>query len=209
MLSIASDLYSGQIFFNKRIATTVVHSPSNVATDDSLVIDQEHLRFVKNANRLGSTVKIDIRTAPKATFHAVAITGKYLKLYDANLSLPSECLQDDLDVSYQRLESIIQLSSVLFEREPGKPTEVFQAPVSKELVVQVCEGDKMMDLMWKEKILKLSVNGTFLALAGFWIYGLQESVAMFLMFCVTISALGAIGSCAIQLNKIDELKGRN
>ncbi|WP_330146962.1 hypothetical protein [Shewanella oncorhynchi] len=66
--------------------------------------------------------------------------------------------------------------------------------------------DNAMELIGKEIVLKNTINFTSLALVIFGIVVFLLEISIIPALAAMISGLGVLGSCGIQLNKIDELK---
>lgn len=70
---------------------------------------------------------------------------------------------------------------------------------------KVLEGEKM-GLVNKEIVLKNTINFTSLGIVAFWVASFAFEIPIVPVLAATISGFGVLGSCGIQLNKIDELK---
>jgi hypothetical protein len=68
------------------------------------------------------------------------------------------------------------------------------------------QKDIAMELIGKEILLRNTINFTSLALVAFWIASFMFEISIIPALAATLSGLGVLGSCGIQLNKIDELK---
>lgn len=187
-----------------------LHSTSfNSHTSTSKERVSTYLKVTNGA--LSSKIRVKNYTRSRAKGHQV-ISSKFLNDYSVNAEeLANICAEVNEFIRVAEVESKADIAGwariakaeILFDDYTflNEDTQG-QSRISE----YKSQKDSTMELIGKEFVLKNTINFTFLGIVAFWVASFAFELPIVPVLAATISGFGVLGSCGIQLNKIDELK---